>query len=603
MTENRSQPNNLFLCLSSAADEKLVAKLLEKKYTICSNEHDLTKKAIDLVVVDFTELHRLYDTICFAKKEAGSTYLPIMVMVSNERLANEKVWEIADNVVVMPVSKKNLLTRVKGLIKIRHYSCQVQSKQKKLDQKNRQLKLYYNAIHATTSGLVITDSSRKDNPIIFCNDAFTELTGYSRSEILGWNCRFLQGDDRHQPGRTVIQKAIENETSCEVLLRNYRKDGSLFWNELRMSPIKTKDGFVKYYIGIQNDVTELIKTQYELKSTKDKWEGIVSQSPNLIQISVNGVIKFINKVGATLLGFDHPDEAIGTCVLDLHPVTQQKKIKERIEKLNNGEQTLPEVHTITDSRGITRHIKVQSIPISYEGKLAAQTVGVDVTQMKESELELSTLLRQKEVLIQEVHHRVKNNLAIISSLIELQIPNLENEDAISYLRDTQMRVISIANVHEMLYGQDNLHKIELDQYVDRLVDKIKSTVEMKEREIHLGLNIESILLNLDQTIACGLLLNELITNSIKHGFDEGETIRIDISATEDSDTLTITYRDYGKGMPETTDIDSNGNFGSMIIQILVQQLRADYSLNAKGGMEVILHFKRAEYRGPSRYYS
>jgi len=597
-----AQSKNLFVRLSSATDEKLVANLLGKDYKVWSEDRNLSRKIIDLVIVDYAELLRLYDKLLIAKKKAGIAYLPVMVLVSKERMRSKEMWDIADDVVVMPVGKKNLQTRIKGLIKIRDYSREVKANQKKLERTNRQLQLYYKAIEASTTGVIISDASGEDTPIIFCNKAFTELTGYSESEILGHNCRFLQGDDRDQPARAVIRRAIENKESCDVLIRNYRKDGSMFWNELKISPIKTENGDTEYFVGIQNDISELVVAQKELKSAKDQWEGIVSQSPNLIQISVNKEIRFINKVGANLLGFSHPEEAIGTSVYDLFPESEHGKLNERLKKLKNGKLAPPIIYTMTDNNGDNRYLKMQSIPIMYEGEAAVQTVGVDVTQMKESEMELTSLLNQKQVLLQEVHHRVKNNFAIISGLIELQTANLKNDKVVSYLHDTQMRIISIAKVHEMLYSQENLHEVEFDRYIEQLLDEIENSVILKEKMINAGLNMDSVTLSLDQAIPCGLLLNELITNSIQHGFDEGETIKIDITVVEEENIVTIRYRDYGKGMPEPMDLESSGNFGSMIIRILIEQLNAKYNIETRGGMQIELSFQRAEYRGPSKRF-
>lgn len=594
---------NLFVRLSTAADIELITDLLSGEYTIWSDLATLSKEDIDSIIIDFTELTQIYDEIVAAKQRAGNSYLPVMVMVARGHQGSDKMWEIADDVVEMPVSKKNLQTRIKGLIKIRLFSRQAEVKQLKLEQKNRQLRLYFNAIEATTTGLVITDPSQEGMPIIFCNQAFTELTGYSRGEVLGRNCRFLQKDDREQPALAAIRKAIEEERSCDVLLRNYRKDGTLFWNELKISPIKNDQGEVEHFVGIQNDVTELITTQEALKSAKEQWEGIVSQSPNLIQISVDGVIRFVNKVGANLQGFDHPDEAIGKSIYDLYPESKFKTLKDKVEKLKAGEQTVPEIFKMADHQGITRYIKVQSIPVTYNGQAAAQTVGVDVTQLRTSEIELTSLLHQKQVLLQEVHHRVKNNLAIITGLIEVQMSGLENKEVVTYLQETQMRIISIAKVHEMLYTQENLHEVEFGRYIRELVEKIKSTVAMRYTSINIGVKLDSVTLSLDQAIPCGLLLNELITNSIKHGFDEGETVKIDISASKADEKNTITYRDFGKGMPEPPDLAESGNFGSMIILILLEQLKAEYSLETRGGMQMTFSFQRAEYRGPSGKFS
>ena len=595
--------HNVVLRLSSTAEEKHVAELLEKSCTVWTNDEALSNSSTNIIIVDLSELNRLYAQIIAAKKNCGNIILPVMVITSNENSGSDKMWDIADDIVVMPVGKKYLQKKVSALLKIHDYSSKAQTTQKRLERKNQQLQLYKNAINATTSGLVITDFSKKDYPMTFCNRAFTELTGYSRSEVLGRNCRFLQGDDRNQPGLTVIRNAIKKGEPCKALLRNYRKDGSMFWNELRLSPVKSSNGDVEYYVGIQNDVTELISTQDALKSAKEQWENLVSQSPNLIKITVNGVIQFINKAGANLFGYDNPKEAIGTSILELYHTSEHEVLKDRIEKLNRGQPTQPHIQSMTDSDGNTRYLKVQSIPITFKGEHAAQTVGVDITQIKESEMQLSSLLDQKQVLLQEVHHRVKNNFAIFSGLIDLKLPSTENAEAVSYLRDMQLRIASIAKVHEMLYKQENMNEVWLNEYIGLLVDNIEYTVGIKEQKISFDLNIVSTKISIDQAIPCGLLLNELITNSIQHGFDEGETIKIDISATEEDDMLTIGYRDYGKGIPITPDLSSSGNFGSMIIQILIQQLKAEYSMETQHGMHMNLNFKLSGYRGPSRKLS
>lgn len=597
-----SVSTNILIRLSSPADEKLVKELLSTDYTILSDSRGLPDDSIDLLVIDFSVLEKLYDDILVQKKRIGIAYLPVMVMIPKGRMGTEKMWDIADDVVEMPVSKRNLQTRVNGLIKIRQYSKQVELKQKKLEKKNQQLRIYFNAIDATTTGVTIADPSQKDTPIIFSNRAFTNLTGYPQSEVIGQNCRFLQGDDRDQQARSVINDAIENGESCNVLIRNYRKDGTLFWNELKISPIKNRRNEVEYFVGIQNDVTRLVETQEALKSAKEQWESIVSQSPNLIQIAVNGVIRFVNMAGANIQGFDHPTEAIGKTLVELHPESQQQIIKDRIEQLNRGEATSPKIYSMNDNTGTTRYIKVQSIPITYEGQKAAQTVGVDVTQLKNTEIELKSLLNQKQVLLQEVHHRVKNNFAIISGLIELQLSGIENEDSASYLRDTQLRIISIAKVHELLYKQDNLHEIEFDQYFKLLAEKIKETIVLKEQKLVFNLDMDSLLLSLNQAIPCGLLLNELITNTVKHGYDIGETIKIDVKAGVDNEKVKIHYWDYGKGFSGDTDFLESGNFGATIIKILIQQLGADWEVKNENGMQFSFSFTKAGYHGPYKEY-
>lgn len=122
-------------------------------------------------------------------------------------------------------------------------------------------RLLRKAVDASASSIVIADARRKDLPLIFVNPAFRALTGYSPKEILGRNCRFLQSSDRSQPGIAVIRKALRERRSCTVVLRNYKKNGVLFWNELRLSPVLGPGGELTHYIGVQTDVTERVRAE------------------------------------------------------------------------------------------------------------------------------------------------------------------------------------------------------------------------------------------------------------------------------------------------------------------------------------------------------
>ena len=586
--------------MSSGSDQKLVGDLLDDQYSVLMEDSDLKRSDVSLLILDYTVFNQMHEKITKARKAAGNSYLPVMVLIPRGKAGSDLMWETADDVVEMPVSKKNLATRVRGLIKIFTYSRKAERSQIKVNQKNQQLRLYHKAIEATSSGLIIADPKRENMPIVFCNRAFTELSGYDKKEVLGRNCRFLQGDDRDQEGREIIRNALEKGVGCTAILRNYRKDGSLFWNELKISPIKNRKGEVEYFVGIQNDITDLVTAREKLSEAKEKWESIVSQNPSMVQISVDGVIKFMNRAGAEFHGVDDPEEMVGKTIYDILDEKEHVSIKKRLKKLESGKPTPPKISSIVNRSGKKRYLKVQSIPIIYEGKPAAQTIGEDVTQLVENELELTSLLDQKHILLQEVHHRVKNNLAVLSALLGMQISGLENEEAISVLEDTQMRIISIAKVHEHLYNQDKLNEIGFDAYIRELVEKIADTVDTHKKPPKFNLDLDPLRLSLDQSITCGLLLNELITNSIKHAYRPGEHTRIDIEIKLEGEMVSIKYRDYGKGIDDSKDFFRDGNFGSMVIQIFLSQLKAEWDLKSDNGLVFDLNFKRVDYHGPLR---
>lgn len=138
------------------------------------------------------------------------------------------------------------------------------------------------ALEATSCGVVISDCKQEGNPLIYVNSAFTEITGYSSEESVGQNCRFLQGEDTEQPQLEILRHAIRNGKDCKVILRNYRKDASMFFNELIISPVRNETGELTHFIGVQNDVTEreiatreLSKTRSNKVAVKDYEEGSI----------------------------------------------------------------------------------------------------------------------------------------------------------------------------------------------------------------------------------------------------------------------------------------------------------------------------------------
>jgi diguanylate cyclase (GGDEF)-like protein/PAS domain S-box-containing protein len=159
------------------------------------------------------------------------------------------------------------------------------------------------AIAATSNGILITDATQRDNPAIYANPAATKLTGYSVSEILGHNSRFLQGSDVNQPDLKRLRTAIKTQQECKVVVRNYRKDGTLFWNELYISPVQNEQGQVTHFIGIQNDITEQKRAEAELRTNELNLRAIINTiSDGIVIIDQTGKIVFVNPAGQSIFG-------------------------------------------------------------------------------------------------------------------------------------------------------------------------------------------------------------------------------------------------------------------------------------------------------------
>ncbi|NJM60918.1 MAG: PAS domain-containing protein [Oscillatoriales cyanobacterium RU_3_3] len=141
------------------------------------------------------------------------------------------------------------------------------------------LSLLERAIAASSNGIAIADAREPDRPIIYCNPAFEQLTGYSREEVLGRNCRFLQGPDTDRAELQRLRNSLQSGKEVKVILKNYRKDGTPFWNELTVSPVRDDRGEITHFIGVQNDITPRVKAETALQESEERFRAIATATP------------------------------------------------------------------------------------------------------------------------------------------------------------------------------------------------------------------------------------------------------------------------------------------------------------------------------------
>lgn len=217
----------------------------------------------------------------------------------------------------------------------------------------------------------------------------------------------------------------------------------------------------------------------------------------------------------------------------------------------------------------------------------------DITKEKEYEEKLKRSLHEKEVLLAEIHHRVKNNLAIIIGLIELHKEEVDDAGTRSLLNETQNRIYSIAGVHELLYQTESFSEIGIGEYIDKLIDRMQFTYKTDERKVSIDRDISSFHVNINQAIPLGLLLNELITNSFKHAFDGVENARISIEILEKNDVLEVHYKDNGNGF-DASVFEKTNTLGMTLIKTLLDQLSAEFTIDDQPGFDIKFRFKVKE---------
>jgi two-component sensor histidine kinase len=218
----------------------------------------------------------------------------------------------------------------------------------------------------------------------------------------------------------------------------------------------------------------------------------------------------------------------------------------------------------------------------------------EIIERKEVEKRITRSLKEKEVLLQEVHHRTKNNMQVISGLLTLQAGCIEDQQILSIFEETQTRIRSMALVHEKLYQSSNLYEIEVKDYIEDLAQTLIENHRVKNRNILLKLDIESLILSIDTAIPCGLVINEALTNAFKYAFPgtRGGEINITLHALEENE-VELTIRDNGVGMPKDLDFMSAESLGLVLIKnLVVDQLQGTVELRTdEEGMELHIRFK------------
>ncbi|WP_021188605.1 PAS domain-containing protein [Sphingobacterium sp. IITKGP-BTPF85] len=202
---------------------------------------------------------------------------------------------------------------------------------------NENLNIYLQALNSANSGIIITHNLQPDNPIIYCNSAFEKISGYNKDEIIGHNCRFLQAQDRSQAERQLLKESIRDGKECKVEIRNYRKNGQLFWNELFISPVKNEDGLITHFIGVQNDVTHRKKVEYDLREEKSSVEEKIQQRTKELMGKEAFLSSIIQTVRESLLVLDSNYVVLSANnhFLSSFKVTQEETVGKILFELGN----------------------------------------------------------------------------------------------------------------------------------------------------------------------------------------------------------------------------------------------------------------------------
>lgn len=421
-----------------------------------------------------------------------------------------------------------------------------------------------------------------------------EILGWTKEETLGKKpsdfILFSQLDyDTLQ--NELRELYIHNKPRSTFELRVYHKSGKIIHTVWHNSVMLDSNGKWISVLSQVQDVTDQKQTEEQLKLLTT---AVESADNGIVITDIEGKIIWVNPAFTRLTGYRF-DEVQGENPRIMKSGMQDQNYYTNLWRTIKAGQVWNGV-LINRRKDGTTYIEEETItPVYSDNHVITHFIAIkrDVTDRENKEEHIRKSLQEKETLLAEIHHRVKNNLAIISSLLELQAFNAPNEHTEQILHDSQLRIKTIALIHEKLYHFEQLSEIEFGHYISDLVDTISGTVFTDKKKINTSLDLESVQLNIKQAIPAALILNELITNTFKHAFKNGRTGRVKIKLfMTPEEKVVIKVHDNGIGLPEHFDITQSQSMGMTIIQRLCRQLNANINIETDAGTCFTVSFEK-----------
>lgn len=438
---------------------------------------------------------------------------------------------------------------------------------------------------------------------VYVNPFAETLTGYKSEELLNMNF----WDNTHPEYKELARlRGLARQKGESVPgryeLKLITKNSSEKWVDYSAALINYKGN--PAVIGTAVDITARKNAEDAFRKSDERYKAFIQQSSEGIyrieleesvpvslavdeQIDLyfkNAYIAECNEIMAKMYGFDKIDELIGKRVEDLLVKDDPHNVEYMKNFIKDGYRVLDYESHEVDKDGKPIYFSNNGVGIVEDGKLV-RVWGTqrDITEMKMTEEKLKASVFEKEILLKEIHHRVKNNLQIITSLLKLQTGYVKDKHALELFQESQNRVQSMALVHQKLYQSKDLGRINFGDYARTLVSHLSLSMGINVKFIHVKVDAEDLHLPIDTAIPCGLIINELLTNSIKHAFKGTKDGIVWVKVHEKDNYNCIEVSDNGCGMPKNFQIKNSASFGLKLVVTLTEQIRGSLQIEKANG--------------------
>lgn len=460
----------------------------------------------------------------------------------------------------------------------------------KAENELRQAKQYARSIIDSSLDMIVaTDIDYRINEF---NAAAEETFGYSREEMIGQPLTVLFSDDQEMS--KVVTKIMEQGALANEII-NRKKDGTFFISFLSASVLRNEKGEIVGAMGVSRDITAIKKAEEELRLSEERHRAIYDQAYiGIARIAKMGRFLLVNERLCSMLDYSAEELYKKT----FYELGVQDEVEESLgdwDQLLSGKIknfSREQNYVRKDGELLRANVTVSLVRDSNDNPNYFVAVFEDITERKEYEAQLEESIKEKEVLLKEVHHRVKNNMQVISSILNLQSSYIQDETALAILRESQDRIKSMSFVHESLYQSKTLSEVNFSEYIKNISRNLFHSYGRPSGGIDLIFNLEEVFLNLDTSIPCGLIINEVVSNSLKYAFTGREKGRITIEFSKLSNgKLKLIISDDGIGLPNGFDIDNAESLGLQLVTTLVTQVSGVMEIDRNNGTAFNIVFK------------
>jgi len=450
-----------------------------------------------------------------------------------------------------------------------------------------------------SEGIITLDES---NNILFVNGSLEQIFGYDKNELIGNNADFIIPVERKEAHSTGLMNFFKKKDGNKEMpgrqLNGVHKNGTRIPIEISFGGYS--DNGKKYFTGIIRDITERIKAEEEIKNQREFLRKIIDTDPNFIFAKDwDGKFTLVNKAVADTYGTTVED-LIGKTDADFNPNKAEVEhfLKDDRDVITTQiSKMIAEEQVYNSENGEALWYQTIKVPlVTPNGEVQVLGVSTDITARKTAEEGVKKSLKEKELLLQEIHHRVKNNLQIIVSLLKLQAKYIYDDRDLDIFNKSRARIETMSLIHEKLYKSTDIEKINICTYLKDLTNYLLKAYGVNQSNLEIKFKADNVYLGIDTAIPCGLIMNELFSNSLKHAFLPDQKGCIEIEVVKESDKIFITVSDNGKGLPPTYDIKMSDSLGLRLVNTLVKQLDGTMTITSINGTTFNFMLRELKYR-------